>query len=217
MQVLFDIDGTLIDSRTSEGDTYARAVREVLGLEGLATDWSRYAVVTDAGILDQVVREQLGRPVTAAELAAVRERHLVGLERCAEAGEFREVPGAREALGAAAARWPTAIATGNFSAAAWLKLEAAGIPWDGPLSGADDAVSRETILERVMRPGLPSVSVGDGVWDVLAAQRLGIGFVGIAPTPRHRERLLAAGAEHLLTDYLDLEGCLGLLEQVARG
>ena len=217
MQVLFDIDGTLIDSRTSEGDTYADAVREVLGLEGLSTDWTRYAVVTDAGILDQLAREGLGRPVTDDELAAVRALHVEGLRRCAERGEFRPLPGAREALAAASERWPTAIATGNFSPAARLKLDAAGIPWEGPLSGADDASPRETILQRVMVPGLPTVSVGDGVWDVLAARRLGVGFVGIAPTERHAERLRAAGAEHLVPDYRDLSGVLALFQRVARG
>ncbi len=54
---MFDIDGTLVLSDEFDGKCFLAAIYEVLG-HTLDTDWTRYLYVSDAGILDQHIREK---------------------------------------------------------------------------------------------------------------------------------------------------------------
>lgn len=48
--VMFDIDGTLLDSTEFDGRIYAEVIHEVLGIV-VDRDWSTYPHVTDGGLL----------------------------------------------------------------------------------------------------------------------------------------------------------------------
>ena len=74
--VMFDIDGTLVDSAGFDTEIYFVAVRSVLNVE-IDSDWNAYEHVSDSGILDEVLRRV--RPGSEhAELAArVQERFVV--------------------------------------------------------------------------------------------------------------------------------------------
>jgi phosphoglycolate phosphatase-like HAD superfamily hydrolase len=50
-------------------------------------------------------------------------------------------------------------------------------------------------------------SVGDGVWDVRTAERLGVGFVGVGRA-KERDRLAGAGARAIFDDLSDVAGVL---------
>ncbi len=52
--ILFDIDGTLVDSADYESELYSQSIAEVLP-EPFDRDWSRYRNVTDSGILDEII------------------------------------------------------------------------------------------------------------------------------------------------------------------
>jgi FMN phosphatase YigB (HAD superfamily) len=52
--VVFDIDGTLVDSSEFDGQLYAQAIYDVVRVE-VDCDWSRYKNVTDSGILDEIL------------------------------------------------------------------------------------------------------------------------------------------------------------------
>lgn len=54
--VIFDIDGTLVDSVAFDARAYVAAVGDVLGNVSLRADWS-YGHVTDSGILRQICEE----------------------------------------------------------------------------------------------------------------------------------------------------------------
>ena len=58
--VMFDIDGTLVDSAGFEGDFYAEAVESVLNVR-VNRNWDVYEHVSDSGILEQVLREAVAR------------------------------------------------------------------------------------------------------------------------------------------------------------
>ena len=49
--VIFDIDGTLVESAGFEDDLYVAAVRDVLGDVCIRKTWNTYRHVTDTGIL----------------------------------------------------------------------------------------------------------------------------------------------------------------------
>ena len=52
--VMFDIDGTLVDSSSFEDACYSKAVQEFIK-HPIDTDWSKYINVTDSGILDEII------------------------------------------------------------------------------------------------------------------------------------------------------------------
>jgi len=57
--VLFDLDGTLVDSGAFEGELYVHAVRSVLGI-AIDTDWSRYRHETVDDVWMGDGRDRLG-------------------------------------------------------------------------------------------------------------------------------------------------------------
>ena len=52
--IVFDVDGTLVDSKEFDDRLYELAVQTVLGIE-IDNDFSRYQNVTDSGILDEII------------------------------------------------------------------------------------------------------------------------------------------------------------------
>lgn len=54
--VVFDIDGTLVDSNEFDGLLYAEAVKRVLGHE-IDRTWCNYTSVTDSGILNEILEQ----------------------------------------------------------------------------------------------------------------------------------------------------------------
>src|SRR5690348_7422388 len=94
--VMFDIDGTLVDSTGFDTELYVEAVRSVLNVE-IDSDWNKYDHVSDSGILEQVMRDARlgGEP---SDLAARVQRRFVGLVRDyleRAPGSVREIIGAK--------------------------------------------------------------------------------------------------------------------------
>ena len=88
--VMFDIDGTLTNTYVSDENEFVRAIQEVLNISRINTDWASYRQVTSEGVLNEIARTRLGRPVTRYESRAV-QRRLVELLRGVK---IAEIPGA---------------------------------------------------------------------------------------------------------------------------
>ena len=93
--VVFDLDGTLVDSDEFDGALYAKAVRNVLSVD-VDEDWSAYRHVTDSGILDEILDRHAVGLDRAGVHVAVRERFtaLVEDHLAERKGRLPEVPGA---------------------------------------------------------------------------------------------------------------------------
>jgi phosphoglycolate phosphatase-like HAD superfamily hydrolase len=193
--VMFDIDGTLVDSVGLDGALYAQAVREVLGVTVDET-WMSYKNVTDSGVLEEVLAAcQLGRPVEEARTAV--KRRFVELMRdylARNPSAIREVAGAREFLitlcSMPAVR--VAVATGGWRETAALKLRGIGLRIeDLTIATASDGVERTRIMalaeQRAMLGAVPCrrTYFGDGAWDKRASAELGYDFVGIGRNVEH--------------------------------
>jgi phosphoglycolate phosphatase-like HAD superfamily hydrolase len=214
--VLFDIDGTLTLTNEVDNHCYVCALGEALGTADIDTDWTKYRDVTDSGIASALLAARHGAPPSSKQLNAVRERFVALLEQAfaQDPGACCAVPGAAGILAELAQRagFAVGLATGGWLESARLKLQRAGLgEREYPLASASDACSREAIMalatERVAaRWGVPGfrsiVYVGDGVWDVTAARRLGWHFVGIGSGER-AERLRREGARCVIADYCD--------------
>ena len=223
---VFDLDGTLADTRAVEDRCYERAVCDALGLAVLDRDWARYRHVSDTGIAVEAYESAFGVAPAASTLerAAARFLELLTDEWKASPGGIVAVPGARELLAALPGHgWAVAIATGGWRRSALFKLAAAGLPADDvPLASSEDGPARVDIVRAAVaragvRHGRASferiVSVGDAPWDVRAAAELRLPFLGVASGTR-AARLREAGASTVVDDFSRLGDVLALMGRV---
>jgi len=186
--VIFDIDGTLLNSAEEDDRLYREAVAQVLGEVRLRPTLSDYDPVTDAGILLQILRDN-GIGEDASRIAEVKEAFFQRLESFVDRqGPFVEIPGAKEALGRLSRSdlYEVALATGGWRRSAEIKLETAGFDIASlPLATSDDAIERPAIMELALAAigeEVDSVTYfGDGLWDARACEILGWKFRAVGP------------------------------------
>ena len=187
--IVFDVDGTLVESDEFDGVLYARAVRDVLDIE-VDEEWSTYRHVTDSGILDEILDRhtvEIDRSVAHASV----KKAFVALVRdylSDRDGRLPEVPGARSFVNRLVAHpeVTAAVATGGWRETAAMKLRAIGLdPEMLHLSSASDAIRRIEIMqiaERRAMAGKPAERrfyFGNEPWDKEASRELGWNFIGI--------------------------------------
>ena len=186
--VIFDVDGTLLDSTSQDEALYKLAVEDVLGPVRFRPGLHDYDHVTDSGILLQTLADNDITPndVLIHEVKAAFFQRL--REHIAAQGAFREIPGAMALLDRLrdSANHGVAIATGGWAGSAQIKLETAGFDTDRvPLASSDDAIDRTDIMRFALDAlGAPCKGViyfGDGPWDQDACQRLGWVFRPVGP------------------------------------
>ena len=222
---VLDIDGTLTESVGVDEVCFVEAFRDVLGIEGINTNWLEYKFQTDSGLPLEICRQHLGRDPVGAEIRRL-QAHFAQLlcavvERTGQ--PIQETPGAAALLHSLGThrRWLVAIATGGWSVSARFKLASAGLVVDGiPWASADDALDRADILRVAIERAGQKYGQDDFekvvyVGDVRAAKALGIGFLGLA-TGTEARRLLEEGALCVLPDFSDPAWVSDCLERVAR-
>lgn len=187
MNIIFDIDGTLVQSFGFDGDCMVQALRDLFGDLRMRPDWADYTHVTDEGIFrgvcaDNSLGEMDTAPLKARFAALMHDR----LRR--DPGVCLATPGAAETMAGLLGRRDVnlGIATGGWGATAQSKLSHAGVPFDPErLFSTEHGVERVTIMrachDAIADPDVPTVYVGDGEWDMMATGELGWGFIGIGP------------------------------------
>ena len=184
--VIFDIDGTLLQSDVSDDALFLRSVQGALGEVKLRQSWGMYTQFTAAGILAEILCDN-DLDATPERVAAVRDRFVEGTRHhLSQHGPFAEIPGARDYLQRlhASSTHRIAYATGGWGSSAREKLSAAGFPVVGvPLASSDDHHERQTIMLCALGQlagTFDSVTYyGDGHWDAVAAKALGWQFVPV--------------------------------------
>jgi phosphoglycolate phosphatase-like HAD superfamily hydrolase len=225
--ILFDIDGTLLDSDSVDSRCFADSYAAVFGAPFPTIDWRQYPHVTDHVIFRTVFVRHFGREATPEERQRF-EDHYVGMlidKRRTTPGQFREVPGAVACWAALHTddRYVLGIATGGWCAPAQVKLAHVGIQPVPPYSAyADGMEQREHILAQAINLAKADhairsvVYVGDAVWDVHTTRNLQLPLIGI----RHRgdhEVLRREGVRHVLSGYEDRAAFLSAVELLSRG
>ena len=223
--VIFDVDGTLVQSYVLDGECFVAACHDALGIADVDTDWARYDHVTDPGIAAQIIRERRGREPRAGELARLQSAFCDRLAKTAgRDGAYAALPGAAGLLAALRARagWSMALATGAWRAAARIKIGRSGLELDHvPAAFGEDGPSRQGIVGAAIARARDQaggadfaqmVCIGDGVWDVYTATSLGLSCIGVG-SGETAERLAAAGAARVVADFTDLEAILNALEE----
>lgn len=184
--VLFDIDGTLVESYDFDTEYFQAAVKDVLGVT-IGTDWSCYHDVTDSGILNEVIEELGLRNDSERITEEVKERFVIRIADYISCHDISPISGAYKFLSQLVARKDVAVAfaTGGWSESAKMKLGAAGISFSSiPLASSSDHYSRIEIMrlaeKRAGNGHYDAITYfGDGLWDQKASETLGYNFVSV--------------------------------------
>jgi len=208
--VLWDIDGTLVDSAGHGRHAFEEAFESVVGRPA--------GRVEMAGRTDhQIARAMLDG--SDDSMPRLLERLTTALEARAPAirAEGRALPGVENALRDLHSRDGVvqSLLTGNLEANAALKLSAFGLDrWlDFEVGGygSDPHTERSDLVEvararAVAKYAEPTgiVLIGDTPLDVRAAREAGARAVAVATGPYGREELGETGADAVLDDLSDL-------------
>ena len=193
--VLFDIDGTLLNSEGLGRTSMQRALSEVFGSPGNST--YRYDGKTDKQIVRDVMRmEGHTDEHIDSQMTTLIERYLDGLRQGIESRKFnvRPLDGVPGILAALEAREDVVLGllTGNVEAGARAKLTAAGINPDRfrvNAFGSDHehrpklpAIAQRRFGEAVGREvsGEKVVVIGDTPADIECGRELGARAIGVA-------------------------------------
>ncbi|MEM1198821.1 MAG: HAD family hydrolase [Pseudomonadota bacterium] len=210
LNVIFDVDGTLVDSDALDGALFLQAVSDVLGQVTFRDDWVDYPHVSDAGILADIIQDNGFSPGTGLE-QKVRDRFGTLITSALDEAPCQALPGATAVTAQLATRPGTAlgVATGGWGHTARAKLVSAGFnTGNWTIASSDDHHERTSImtscLARLPERGERTVYFGDGLWDLRACEELGWAFVGVGPQ-------LSATAPVWIEHFADCD-----LEQVLR-
>ena len=182
--VMFDIDGTLIESYDFDAQCYVAAIQEILGVP-VDTDWEKYPHVTDTGIFRKILKDNNMQEGDGVSAEKVKRRFLEHLQEHISKTEIAQISGASAFLRTLCEREDVvvALATGGWLEAAQIKLEAAGVDVANiPMASSSDHHSRTAIMtEAERRTGVDLFAsktyIGDGAWDLKASSQLGFNFI----------------------------------------
>ena len=203
--LIFDLDGTLVDSVYQHVLAWHEALQEA-GIE-LSVWRIHRRIGMSGGLFTRALLRETGRELDEALLARLRDRHLEAYRR--RIAEVRPLPGARrllERLTELGCRF--AIATsgriGNRRArdrdARRARRHAGGHPRSRALCQAGPrSVPRGGAPARRRRRATPMV-VGDSVWDMLAARRARTLGIGLLSGGYGTDELERAGAYRVYED-----------------
>jgi len=207
---VFDIDGTLTDSIP----TYLKVITEVMaaiGLKDIDTDYDNYLHHTDRYAIDYNWERNFGTK-PEEEIHKKLDRQLG--DALALETPVSEILGARETLlHLQEQKIPFAFGTGAYPKATDVKMEACNLPYPKEtLATSFTSTSRTGFVTQAIEKAKAFysqkhfeqiVAVGDGVWDLKAAQDLGIGFIGIGE--KNKDKMIALGCTQWIPDMRDFK------------
>lgn len=206
--IVFDIDGTLTDSIP----TYLPVITKVLGdigLKDIDTDYDNYLHHTDLHALEYNYERNFNKKApkdlryaldTLLETELIKHPSVV------------EIPGAIALLKELQSLdIPFAYGTGAFPKATAIKMQGAGVPFiPEVLATSLHNVSRVGFVQEAIDKSKMYykkdtferiVAVGDGLWDLKAAQEMNIDFLGVGL--KNRDVMMDNGCTNWVENYLN--------------
>lgn len=191
--IIFDIDGTLIESYDFDSECFFDAVKKVTGLE-IDTNWSRYKHVTDSGILSEFFEENKIKNIREIS-EKIKQDFLNKIEVRILQNPIKEIFGASAFLEELQTldNVEISFATGGWYESAVLKLESAGIDFSKiRISSSNDHYSRVEIMKIAANfmtrdEDISITYFGDASWDLKACKELGINFVLVGDKFEHNQ------------------------------
>jgi phosphoglycolate phosphatase-like HAD superfamily hydrolase len=213
--VLFDIDGTLIDTGGAGARSWSWAFERVFARQVDIAEHTT-AGMTDPAIARETFTQVMERDPTSSELAQLMASYQAVLpDYVASSPDYRVLAGVKELLERLTEIGTLlGLTTGGLEAAAHAKLGRGGLNHfflvGGYGSDSEDrvALTRAAITrgERMLDGPLDLsdvLVVGDTPLDIAAAEGVGAVSVGVASGHYGVDELSSAGADHVLTSLAD--------------
>tara|TARA_Y100001001_G_C7967155_1_gene294573 strand:- start:184 stop:855 length:672 start_codon:yes stop_codon:yes gene_type:complete len=190
--IIFDVDGTLIESMGIDTKVYAETFLQSYNTT-INTDWNRYRYSTDSGIFLELFNIHFQKSPSIKDEHIFKTLYFTNLntklknniEAC------QPVTGIADLLCylSSLENFDLAIATGCWQTAAKIKLKFAKLATTNfVMASSDDNIYRHKIIElahararkqnKITRYNKITY-VGDKIWDYEASCRLGINFIGL--------------------------------------
>jgi HAD superfamily hydrolase (TIGR01509 family) len=206
--LLFDLDGTLIDSVYQHVLAWHEALEE-LGLS-LAVWRIHRRIGMSGGLLIQALGREIGQRVSSEQAQELQKKHAAAYERYQ--GTIQPLPGARELLQQLSrVKVPYAIATSGRREGARSALERLGVGPEIPVITRQEVQRAKpdpdlflAAAQRLNVPIAEAMVVGDSVWDLLAARRAGCLGISLLSGGYGKEELEQVGAYRVYQDPADL-------------
>lgn len=204
--IIFDIDGTLIDSVTGYHEVIIKAMT-ALGIKNIDTNFNALKHHTDSYALkynyENFFKEKL--PETLLDAFEKQIVHYLKQQPSTTA-----MHGSKELLTQLdSSVYAVAFATGSLPESAMFKMTQAGLPIEKDvLATSKTSFSREGFvldaIEKAKEYYKVSsfediISVGDGLWDLKTAQNLNLEFIGIGQA--NKDIMLANGMQHWFENF----------------
>ena len=208
--IMFDIDGTLVETFELDSCLFVDAVHAITGLY-MDADWSKYRNVTDSGILDEFF-----------DINGIQNKRVMGnrvkkvfvqkFEHSIAETPVREIPGAAAFLERLKAMDDIVVsfATGGWYESAVLKLESSGIAFSSiPIASSNDGMSRTEIMKIAASRATGGrdcrcTYFGDGIWDKTASEQLGYEFVLVGNKLKHMKNIACYEPVEKVLTYIGL-------------
>lgn len=202
--LVFDLDGTLIDSVYHHVLAWHMALREV-GIE--LSIWRIHRKIgMSGGLFEQQLLRETGGSISDEARSKLRRLHAEAYRK--QADDVRPLPGARTLLvRLSELSVPWAIATSGRLETASGPLQRLDVPDGVPVVTRDQVPyakpNPDLFMEAAKRLGVDAaeaIVVGDSVWDMLAARRARMLGVGVLSGGYGQEELERAGAYRVYED-----------------
>lgn len=204
--VLFDVDGTLVDSNYHHVIAWHHAFLDV---DQVVPCWRILGLIGRSG--DELVSALLGEELAEKHGAQVKKLHTKYFADSASV--IRRFPGTRELLQAIAERgWQSVLATSAGEEE--LEVLRSALDCEDLISAVTSAADADRAkphpdivaiaLERVGAESKDALFLGDAVWDVHAAHKAGVAVAAVLSGGTSREALQHAGAAAIYDGPLEV-------------
>lgn len=212
--IIFDIDGTLTDTKAVDDKCFINAFETTFQLDIKNQIWADLQNVTDWGITEEIINQRLNRNPSEAEYKHMHDNHVENLkaEKIKDNAQFEAVSGANKFIQqlVSLGEYKIGVATGAWEKSALIKLEVIELDTsEVPFSNSDYHKTREAITLHTMEQAKIKyqqdfeeiIYFGDGEWDYKTCKKLGIKFIGIDITSN--KKLTKLGAKKVFPNFLD--------------
>ena len=204
--IIFDIDGTLIDSVSNYHEVIIKAMN-ALGISSIDSNFNALKHHTDSYALKYNYENFFNKELP---LSLLNDFELKIVEYLKLDTKTIAIKGSAEVLNQLCMRgYAIAFATGSLQKSAVFKMNSAGLDMNiEVLATSQTSFSREGfILEAIDKAKSiynvsdfdKIVSIGDGIWDLKTAQNLKLNFIGIGL--KNKELMQENGMEIWFEDF----------------